>query len=378
MKKILFIIPGLATGGTNTSLDSFYGLLKKRYRISIFAISHQPHSHQYSFEDSLLPKNAILSLFYSNYDSQKGTNKIWAFFIKNIRFLFRLCNVDCSFYYARKVVKKLEKREIFDYIVGFQEGYATEIAALFNNPNKVCWIHCDYDKWLPYHKSELSLYFKFKKIICVSEYTASTFARRYPSLEKRIFAIQNVIDEEKIIKLANCPLDDSRYKRDCFTILTVGRFARVKHFRDIPSIASELNRLGFVYKWYIIGPEDQEEFIDFKLNNKLYATEKKVIWLGSKSNPYPYFKNADLYVCVSESEACPMVFKEAQLLGLPIISSNFPSAKEFINEKEGKIVKVEEIAKTIVDLFKVKRKKKLDNVDSHSIISLNKLYSVFE
>ena len=36
MKRILFIIPSLATGGTNSSLDSFYTQFKDKYHIAVF------------------------------------------------------------------------------------------------------------------------------------------------------------------------------------------------------------------------------------------------------------------------------------------------------------------------------------------------------
>ena len=77
-----------------------------------------------------------------------------------------------------------------------------------------------------------------------------------------------------------------------------------------------------------------------------------VVYLGGKSNPYPYFKMADLLVCVSESEACPMIFNEAKLLNLPIVSTDFPSAFEFIDrDKDGRITQIEAMADTIADII---------------------------
>lgn len=57
---------------------------------------------------------------------------------------------------------------------------------------------------------------------------------------------------------------------------------------------------------------------------------------------------ADLYVCLSESETCPMVFLEAQLFNLPIVNTYFPSANEFIDNESGKIFQIENIPNDIV------------------------------
>ena len=75
---------------------------------------------------------------------------------------------------------------------------------------------------------------------------------------------------------------------------------------------------------------------------------KVVFYLGPKTNPYPYFANADLYVCLSESEACPMVFNEAKCFGTPIVSTDFGSSYEFIqSEKDGIIIPRELIFEAI-------------------------------
>lgn len=73
-----------------------------------------------------------------------------------------------------------------------------------------------------------------------------------------------------------------------------------------------------------------------------------VFYLGHRTNPYPYFANADLYVCLSESEACPMVFNEAKCLGTPIVSTDFGSSHEFIlSRKDGIIVPRERVFEAI-------------------------------
>ncbi len=351
MKKILFIIPKLATGGTNSSLESLYLQLKDKYEISVFSLSHHPISHNYSFCKVLLPKDYFLSLIYANFSDQKGINKVIAFFVKFLRTVMKFLGSDLGQRRSKYVVARLEKKYSYDYVVAYQEGNATHFAALFKNPNKLAWIHVDYSKYLQSGTSEEAIYSAFSKVISVSEYTTSVFKQRYPSLSGNAIAIHNLIDPSRVIALSKEKIDDERFIADKFTILSVGRFAKIKRFSEVPRIASILKVMGVKFKWYILGPSYQlSEVEEFQTNMKKYGVDDSVEWLGGKANPYPYFAAANLYVCLSESEACPMVFKEARILGLPIVSTDFPSAYEFIDQNSGIISDLQDVPTAIVSV----------------------------
>ena len=50
MYKILFVIPGLKTGGTNSSLSALYSNIKKQYDITVFTLSNQRNA-EYNFDE---------------------------------------------------------------------------------------------------------------------------------------------------------------------------------------------------------------------------------------------------------------------------------------------------------------------------------------
>lgn len=348
MKKILFIIPSLGTGGTNSSLDAFYAQFKDKYHINVFSIAHQPRNHNYSFDEALLKQDKVLSLLCANFSDQKGLFKIFAFFFKAAQSLCRKFDINLAEVYGRKVVRKIESSERYDFVVGFQEGFATAFASFFQKPNKVAWIHCNYNFYLPLGKSEENMYNKFTNIVCVSKYTASVFTNRYPALGSKTMYIHNLIDSGRIKELAQNSISDVVFSTDIINLISVGRFSTVKRFREIPSIAQTLKNRGLKFAWYILGPADGSgESESFTENVDKYSVHDCVKWLGGKSNPYPYFKKANIYVCLSESEACPMVFKEAKLFGLPIVTTDFPSAYEFVSDKDGIISSLENIADSI-------------------------------
>ena len=55
---------------------------------------------------------------------------------------------------------------------------------------------------------------------------------------------------------------------------------------------------------------------------------------GHIDNPYPYIKNADIYVCPSRSEGFSTAVSEALILGVPVISTCVSGADEMLGEHD--------------------------------------------
>ena len=297
--------------------------------------------------------NEWTNAFYSNFRTLSTKEKLRAFLLKILRQTW--FNTQVEKWVVKKTIKKIEKNN-YDCIVAFQEKQATDFCQHFSVKHKIAWIHCDYSKAYPRDEKDLQLYGKYNKIVCVSQSTRDSFLKYFPSLLDRTVFIYNLFDSNAIISKSKETIDDSNFDCSQFTIISVGRINKVKRFDLIPRIAKDLCAKGVVFKWFIIGqPYSRED-----LQRLTYAIAEEnvkdcVVYLGGKSNPYPYFQMADLLVCVSESEACPMIFNEAKLLNLQIVSTDFPSAFEFIDKnKNGRITKIEMMADTIADIVSEK------------------------
>ena len=83
-------------------------------------------------------------------------------------------------------------------------------------------------------------------------------------------------------------------------------------------------------KYYVIGDGPEKKTLNDMI--KKYHMEEQVLLLGEQQNPYRYMLNADYLFVPSLHEAAPMVFDEANIMGLPIISTNTTSASEMIGE----------------------------------------------
>ena len=66
--------------------------------------------------------------------------------------------------------------------------------------------------------------------------------------------------------------------------------------------------------------------------------EDYIIFLGAQKNPYPYFNISDCLLMSSEYEGYPVVFVEAQILGLPIITTDVSDSREDIENKYGIVI----------------------------------------
>ena len=84
--------------------------------------------------------------------------------------------------------------------------------------------------------------------------------------------------------------------------------------------------------------------------------------LGVKGNPYPYFKNCDLYVQTSRHEGYVTTVTEAKIFSRPIICTNVSGANEqILSGYTGDVVEVsaEKIENKIKYLIENNEKRKM-------------------
>ena len=99
-------------------------------------------------------------------------------------------------------------------------------------------------------------------------------------------------------------------------------------------------------KWYIIGDaaEDRLGYSEsLKEMVKDEGIERTIIFAGQKSNPYPYFRNCDLYVQPSREESWCLTIAEAQICGAAVVSTDTIGARYLIEKgKTGLITQCDE------------------------------------
>lgn len=219
---------------------------------------------------------------------------------------------------------------------------------------KIAWIHTDYSTLQIDVKSELLMWNKFDWIASISDDVTTSFLKAFPSLKDKIILVENIMPTKHIQALARQESAEKEMAEGVdFKLLSIGRFCIQKNFDNIPEICSLLREQGINVAWYLIGYGGDEALIRQKIHE--YGMEDHVIVLGKRANPYPYIKVCDVYVQPSRYEGKCVAVREAQMLGKPVIITNYAtSASQLEDGVDGVIVPMdnEGCAQGIADVLR--------------------------
>lgn len=198
------------------------------------------------------------------------------------------------------------------------------------------WIHTDYTALSFDRSAELAMWSGYDAICGVSEQASRSFQTVFPELSDKVQTVENILPKELIAKQAEQPQTDMP-SDGAVKILSVGRFCDAKNFDNVPDICRRLMENALDVKWYLIGYGGDEPLIRQKIAEA--GMQERVIILGKKDNPYPYMRACDLYVQPSRYEGKAVTVREAQLLGKPVVITNYAtSASQLEDGVDGVIV----------------------------------------
>ena len=202
---------------------------------------------------------------------------------------------------------------------------------------KLAWIHTDYSKVCIDSASELAMWSKFDHIASISNSVTDSFIRVFPSLADKVILIENILSESLVQSDAQRDISSEIPADGSIRLLSIGRFSNAKNFDNVPDICKRLLEIGLNVKWYLIGYGGDEALIRSKITES--HMENHVIILGKKDNPYPYIAACDLYVQPSRYEGKCVAVREAQMLGKPVVITNYAtSASQLEDGVDGIIV----------------------------------------
>jgi glycosyltransferase involved in cell wall biosynthesis len=191
---------------------------------------------------------------------------------------------------------------------------------------KIAWIHTDYSKLEIDNKLDLASWNKFDYIASISDACTDAFLKTYPSLRGKLIQIENITSPAFIKKMAEDAWVAAPHSEEtAFQIVSVGRLSYVKGFDMAVQALRKLHDRGLTHlTWHIVGYGGYENELKALITE--HKLENKFVLLGKQMNPYPYIKSCDLYVQPSRYEGKAVTVTEAQILGKPIIITNYPTA----------------------------------------------------
>lgn len=176
---------------------------------------------------------------------------------------------------------------------------------------------------------------KIEKYICVSESVKRDIVLKYPELEERCEVVDNYLDVKEIIEKSNMPVQLKIDKKK-LNLVTVARVAKDKGFGRMRWLCDALDKNNVSYEWYVLGTAFKKEVLE-EIQG-WFRENEHVHFLGYKDNVYPYIKNMDYLVLLTDREACCLVISESLILGVPCIVSNFYGVEKQINDKVNGII----------------------------------------
>lgn len=225
-----------------------------------------------------------------------------------------------------KYIKEHMKTECFDTCIVYTDVVAETAIRAINAKKILMYYHHGVMRHV-YH--DKIAYKKCEKIIAVSENQAEALRKFVPKYADKIITIHNLVDVVTIREKAKLEIeevfDDKKYN-----IVTVGRISYEKGMDIAVKVCAKLVEEGFDNVcWWIVGDGPaMQEVKKMILETHL---EKNVVTVGTKNNPYPYIRKADLYVQPSRFEGYPMTILEALVLGQPVVSTDNNGAREIID-----------------------------------------------
>ena len=340
MKKLLFSAVSLEIGGIETALVTLLNYLSSiKYEITLVL-----EKKQGIFLDSLNPNIKII-------EYTPSANKIVP-----IRKAINL---------LKQTMFKAKYKNKFD----FSCSYATyskpaSFVARTASKNSALWVHSEYMTVLENDKEKYIRFFdgvkacEFKNIIFVSNNAKNIFVKtcqeienpnnnivnlqkeknifKYKNIQNKVQVINNIVNYEEILEKSKEKVTDVK-KENIYTFLNVGRHTEEdKKITRIIESAKKIKEDGLKFRIILIG--DGEKTLQYKNMVEKYNLQEEVLFLGKKKNPYPYFKIADCFLLTSEYEGFPVVYTEAMVLGLPIITTDVSDSREVIENKYGIVV----------------------------------------
>lgn len=383
--KLLFVINNLHTGGVQKSLINLLGNIDNDYSVTLFVFNYAGNN------TVNIPKGTkvIRAKFPLNTlgmsVSEAKDSGILTYFAKilfsiisrifgnasaiNLAIFFgnKFNNYDCAISYMH-----IGPRHLF--FGGTNEFVLKNV----HSSKKLAFVHCDYRNCGSNIEYATKLYMKFDRVAFCSKGCMKVFNELAPKLKRKSAVIHNTHNIPKIILDAS--KEQIEYKKDVFNIVIVSRLTVDKGIDiAINAVNDCIQRFHHDINLHIVGDgRDKNSFIS--LTNKL-KIEDKVHFCGNQDNPYRYMKNADLLLMTSHHEAAPMIFDEANILNIPILTTHTTSTQEMITERNaGWVCKNNQdvISEYINSIINGDRFLELDNsveLDNIGILEFNKTVS---
>lgn len=354
-ENVLIYAGDLAKNGITTSLRSLTNeidLNKRNYYISFIQGKAKKNA------DQLVTFNPKVNFFaVSDYFNLSFKDKA-------IRKLFNLGIIKAKTYmkHAKTRVQQNFIRAYgqskFDTVIQFC-GYERDLILLYSrfDGNNAIWVHNDMVAEMKLKSNQRKdilryAYNNYNKVVAVTDdIVAST--QKLAGTDKKIDIVKNTIDYKTILAnseqpialdpTTKCSVEPEKFyeimQSDAKKFINIGRYSPEKgHDRLIDAFYKIWQKDNSIYLIIIGGNSRANKYEELVEKVNEMGLSENVILLLSVSNPYPIIKACNGFILSSLYEGFGLVLAEANILGLPIVSTDITGPRTFMNKYGGTLV----------------------------------------
>jgi glycosyltransferase involved in cell wall biosynthesis len=347
-KSILFTIDSLDCAGAEKSLVTLLNLIDfDKFSVDLMLFAHG------NVLEELVPKqvNILDPIRYTKF-SQMNLLEAFTFSFRTFSFKFFAARLKYSIQLRLRKYSNAQKARLFwenispvieennksyDIAISYAQGIPTfYVSEKVKAKRKFAWVNVSYRLDEYEKKFQKKYYDRYHQIVAVSHSTKDVFLETFPEFKDNIKVIYDINDPHFISSMANIG-GDFEGSFDGIKILTIGRLAHQKGYDIALNACQKLKERGVDFKWYVLGKGPLKNEIEKYIEENDLSDH--FILLGVKTNPYPYIKNADIYVQTSKFEGFGLAIAEARMLNTPVVTTRFDAVyNQMIDGQNGLVV----------------------------------------
>lgn len=390
MKKILFVIESLACAGAEKSLITLLNLIDyKHYEVDLQLFSFGGEL------ETLVPKDVHILPPLSYFEeckvplfkSLKETS--WKFFRSRVTYSLKLRtgnfnNKEKAVLLWKACHTCFAPTKEYDVAIAYAQCLPTfYVADCVKAKKKIAWVNAVFQPTGWCKEYNLHMYKTFDHISTVSQQVYNVFRNVFPDISNKCIVIRDMIDGKMINAMAESrSTAASEMNGSHIKLLTVGRLDYLKGYDLAIEAGKILKDKNIDFIWYILGKGELEGNIRNQIEK--LGLQDNFQLLGVRTNPYPYFKQANIYVQTSREEGFGLAIAEARILNVPVVTTRFSAVyTQMVEGKNGLVVDIdsEAIANGILSL--ITNKKLYNDIveyqkkeDKQYIEEISKIYTI--
>ena len=340
---LLFVVETMGMNGATISmLRLMEALPKERYDVHLFLFAHEgvlmdriPEGVKLLDE---IPEYAVfMSSFSAGVANCLKGGHFKTLFLRVLVAVLRKLKVikDVKTCMGRPTIRFPGCERSESVAISYVDGFSSEVLVKrVRASHKVCWLH-DHANFR-FTDGELRTLCQADAVACCSRGAFKIFSgllKERGFEARRVLAVNNIVDTEKVIRLAEESREARFWPVDSRVVLrlvSVGRVNKDKNFLFIPEIAKVLRERGREFCWVVAGAETPDYAEACKAKAVEYGIADAVKFVGRVENQFALIASSDIVVQPSVQEGFLMVAAEAQLLHKPVVLSDLPVFEDFV------------------------------------------------